>query len=490
MLFLRQAMLGVLLAALSLGALGWAGSAVWRAVNVAMGDAAPDRPRREIAVAVRAVTVTPGPAEPVIEAFGVLRGTRTLDLRAAAGGNVVDLSDPFRDGVAVQAGAVLVRIDPAEAAAALATARTDLADAEAADRDARRNVDLAREDLAVTQEQADLRADALMRQRDLDSRGVGSAAAVETAALAAAQARQAVVGRRQALAQAEAALDKAVTAAARARIALSEAERRLADTTLRAPFDGVLSGVVVTTGARVASGELLAQVVDPTALEVAFRLSTAQFARLVAADGDVTDRPVTVTLDPGSGGARSTASDLRVSPVVAEGQTGRELFARLDRAAGFRPGDIVTVTLAEPPLADVATLPAAAVDADGAVLVIGPDNRLAAARVEILRRQGNTVLVRADDLAGRRIVADRTPALGAGILVEVAGTAEPRPVSSVPDGGGVMLELTETRRVALLQRLDADPTLTAVDRDRMRAALQADQVPATLVRRIEDGRGG
>jgi RND family efflux transporter MFP subunit len=490
MQFLRQAMLGVLLAALSLGALGWAGSAVWRAVSVTMDADAPDRPRREIAVAVRAVTVTPGPAAPVIEAFGVLRGTRTLDLRAATGGTVVGLADPFRDGVAVPAGQVLVRIDPAEAEAALATARTDLDDAEAAQRDARRNAALAREDLAVTREQADLRAAALARQEDLDGRGVGSAAAVETAALAAAQARQAVVGRRQALAQAEAALEQATTAAARARIALSEAERRLDDTVLQAPFDGVLSAVAVTTGARVAAGELLAQVVDPAALEVSFRLSTAQFARLGADTGGFADLPVTVTLDPGTGGVHSSASDLRVSPVVAEGETGRALFARLDRPAGFRPGDIVTVALAEPPLADVAVLPAAAVGADGGVLVIGPDDRLAEGQVNIVRRQANTVLVQAGDLAGARVVADRTPALGAGLLVEVTGTEDPQPVSSAPAADEVMLDLSEPRRAALLQRLAADPTLDPADRARMRAALQGDRVPASLVRRIEDGRGG
>jgi hypothetical protein len=38
--------------------------------------------------------------------------------------------------------------------------------------------------------------------------------------------------------------------------------------------------------------------------------------------------------------------------------------------------------------------------------------------------------------------------------------------------------------------VEADTTLSSADRDRMRAALQADRVPATLVRRIEDGRGG
>lgn len=488
MLFLRQAMLGVLLAALSVGALGWAGSAVWRAVSVAMGDEAPNQPRREIPVAVRVVTVTPGAAQPMIEAFGVVRGTRTLDLRAAVAGQVLGLADPFDNGTSVQAGQVLVRIDPAEAEAALATARTDLADAEAAARDAARNLELARDDLAVTQEQADLRAGALSRQMDLESRGVGSASAVETAALAAAQARQAVVGRRQALAQAEAQLDQSATAVDRARIARTEAERRLADTTLRAPFDGILSDVAVVPGARVAPNDPLAQVVDPSALEVAFRLSTAQFARIGADADGLVDRLVTVALDPGTAGARSTASRLRISPVVAEGQTGREMFARIDTPAGLRPGDIVTVTIAEPPLADVAELPAASVTADGGVLVIGADMRLAEARVDVVRRQGNAVLVRAPDLAGARIVASRTPAVGAGLRVEVIGDDDPRPVSATPDG--VMVTLGDDRRAELILLLDADPTLDVAERDRLRAALQADRVPAALVRRIEDGRGG
>lgn len=488
MRFLRQALLGVLLAALSLGALGWAGSAVWRAVSIALGDDAPDRPRREAVVAVRAVTVIPGLATPVIDAFGVLRGTRTLDLRAAVAGPVQDLADPFRDGVPVRAGQMLVRIDPAEAAAALATARADLADADAAARDAARNLDLARADLAVTQEQADLRAGALARQVDLEDRGVGSAAAVETAALAAAQARQAVVGRQQALAQAAAQLDRSATTAARARIALAEAERRLADTTLRAPFDGVLSDVAVVRGMRVAPNDPLARVVDPSALEVAFRLSTAQFARLERDAAGPGDRPVTVTLDPGTDGAHSTASDLRVSPVVADGQTGREMFARLDRAAGFRPGDIVTVTIAEPMLADVAELPAAAVAPDGGVLVIGADLRLVAARVDVIRRQGNAVLVRAPDLAGARIVAARTPAVGAGLRVSVIGDDTPRPVAASSDA--LTIPLGAARRAALTRLLDADPALDPADRARMRAALQADRVSAALVRRIEAGRGG
>ncbi|PWR01727.1 efflux transporter periplasmic adaptor subunit [Meridianimarinicoccus roseus] len=493
--FLRSALVGVLLAALSFGALGWAGMAVWSALSTAMGDAPPDRARREVVLAVRAVTVTPGRAVPVIDAFGTLRSTRTLDLRAASGGQVVALADPFRDGVRVARGDLLVSVDPAEAKAALATARADLSEAEATLRDAERGVTLARDDLTVTQEQADLRAQALSRQNDLAARGVGSASAVETAALAAAQARQAVVGRRQALAEAEARLDQSRTARDRAEIALGEARRLLEDTSLTAQFDGVLSDVAAVRGGRVAPGDLLARLVDPAALEVAFRLSTAQFARLTARDGaPLADRALTVRLDLGSDGdvLETPGTGLRESPVVGEGESGRALFAGLERPAGFRPGDIVTVRIAEPPLSGVARLPASAVGSDGRVLVIGPEERLREAWVQIVRRQDNTVLVRAPGLEGARIVADLGPALGAGLKVRIIEEAASPASASAPVSAqqDALIDLTPARRAALIAAVQADASLPAQDRDRMLALLEGGAVPLGIVQRIEQSRGG
>jgi multidrug resistance efflux pump len=153
------------------------------------------------------------------------------------------------------------------------------------------------EDVAAARRQAELRARALARQADLLDRGVGSAAAVEDAELAAATAEQAVLSRRQAEAQAEARATDAETALERARIALAEAERQLAETTLTAAFDGVLAEVDVAAGRLVGRNERLARLIDDTALEVSFRISTAQYARLIGEDGSLPQVPVRVVLD-------------------------------------------------------------------------------------------------------------------------------------------------------------------------------------------------
>ncbi len=113
----------------------------------------------------------------------------------------------------------------------------------------------------------------------------------------------------------------------------------------------------------------------------------------------------------------STGQITRESAAVAEGQTGRLLFAQMDAAPGFRPGDFVTVRVQEPELTGVALLPSSAVDAAGTVLVLGYDDRLEVAQIDVLRRQGDDVIVRAAALQGREVVAERTPLLGAGIKI-------------------------------------------------------------------------
>ncbi len=424
MRYLRRALTGVFLFGMTLGALAWAVALVMGAAaeRAAEGDAVRDR--GEIVYTVRAVTVTPGTERPVIESFGEIVARREADLRAGVPGRVLWRAPGMREGGQVAGGDLLARIDPAEAQAALESAQADLAEAQADLDDARVGVDLAREDLAVAREQVALRQQALDRQRGLGDRGVGSASAVEEAALAAAQARAQVVSRRQALAEAEAQVARIEARVTRARIALREAERRRAETEIIAPFDGTLIDVALAEGMRLSEGEVVGRVVDTAALDVAARLSAAQYARLLDAGGILRQADVRVILDAGATELEAAGRIDRDAARVGEGGTGRDVFATLDRASGFKPGDIVTVRIREAPLDGVARLPARAVSAGGEVLVIGPDDRLRAADVAILRRQADSVLVRAGGLAGADIVARLRPELGAGIKVRRIGGGE------------------------------------------------------------------
>ncbi|MEZ5912637.1 MAG: HlyD family efflux transporter periplasmic adaptor subunit [Paracoccaceae bacterium] len=395
------------------------------------------------------------------------------------------LAPGFEDGTRVAAGQLLLRLDPAAATAARDLALNDRDRAVADRRDAEQALDLAREDLAVTEAQEALRRAALERRQSLRASGAVSEAAVEEAELAASAAAQAVVARRQALASAEARLGQAVAAADRAAIALAEAERDLAETSVYAGFSGVLSDVSAIAGGLVGTNERLARLVDPDALDVSFRLSTAQFARLVTETGSLAEIPVTVALDVLGLDILAQGRIARVSAEVGEGQSGRLVHATLDAAPGFRPGDFVAVRVEEPALDDVAILPASAVDGQGTVLALGDDDRLEVVSAPVLRRQGDSVIVEARALAGREVVSERSPLLGAGIKVRPNRAGAPA-ASSEPE----MVTLDPERRARLIAFVEANTRMPAEARERVLAQLREEAVPAQVVARIEERMGG
>ncbi len=482
MRFLRQSLVGVFLASLTLALLFVAVQIVTGAVQEVLTreNEQPKARERVFAVTVRPAvfeTVTPN-----LEAFGEVQSRRRLELRAALGGRVIALADDFEDGGTVTTGEVLVELDPADAQSALDRAKSDVLDAQFEERDAERSLLLAQDELKSAEAQAELRERALQRQRDLESRGVGATASVEEAELTAAAAQQSVLARRIALAQAESRVDQATTLLARARIAQEAAERDLEDMTIRARFGGTLTDVTLVEGRLVSANEKLAELVDPNALEVAFRVSTAQFVRLLDEDGDLISAPVTISLEVTGTDLTATGRVSRDSGSAGEGQTGRLIYARLEDASGFKPGDFVTVTVQEQPLAQVVRLPSSVLDAAGTVLVLGADDRLEALPVQLIRRQGDEVLLRGEGLEGREVVIGRTPLLGSGVRV--------RPLRAEASADPDLVELTDAKRAELITHVEANEDMPEAEKTRMLGQLEEAKVPASLVRRIENRAGG
>lgn len=485
MRFLRRSLVGLFLLSVTIGIFAYSVQTVRNALETRWAQEDRVRPARERVFAVNVLSFTPEEIIPVMTSFGEVRSTRTLEVRATAGGTVVALADAFEDGGQVTGGELLLQVDPSDAQSVLDVAKTDVAEAAAELREAIAALELADDDVASAREQLSLRTQALDRQRSLQTRGVGTEAAVETAALAEAAAKQAVLSRRQALAQAEARVELAETSLARRNISLAEAERRLSETTLYAEFSGTLSDVSVVKGGLVQNNERLAQLVDPDALEVAFRVSTAEYSRLLDDAGKLISADVEVTLDVPGADLVTNGVISRESANVGDGQTGRQLFARFVRSQGFRPGDFVTVQVKEPVLRSVTLLPATAVDAGGTVLVLAAEDRLEVAQVEVLRRQGDDVIVRARDLSGREIVAERSPLLGAGIKVRPI-----RPADTVVPEEPAMVELTDERRAKLVALVQGNDLMPEEAKKRVLAQLSQPQVPAQMIERLEERMGG
>jgi len=120
--------------------------------------------------------------------------------------------------------------------------------------------------------------------------------------------------------------------------------------------------------------------------------------------------------------------------------------------------------------------------------VLGEENRLVSLPVQLIRRQGDAVLIRGEGLAGREVITGRTPLLGAGIRVRPLrpNGGENAAVTPQPD----MLKLSEERRARLVAFVEANSRMPDEVKARVLNQLGKDQVPQRLVERIESRMGG
>ena len=485
MRFLGRGLIGLLLFSLALGLLGLAGNTIKVAVQDRMNQEPRAQKARERTFAVKVVPAEVTSINPTLNAFGEIQSRKTLDLRMAASGQIQELSINFVEGGSVKSGELLVRLDDSDHQTAVDLAENNLIDAKNEVMEAARNLSFSKEELAAAEEQEKLRLRALTRQKDLVERGVGTAAALENAELSASGATQAVLSRKAAVDQAKNRGAQAETRLVRAELALKDAKRKLEDTKLYAEFSGLLSGVSLVKGGIVSANERLGQLIDPEVLEVSFKISTQQYTRLLNDNGELLKAPVYVALTNTDQGLNAEGVIIRDSASVAKGQTGRQVYAKLTKSVGFKPGDFVAVKVQEPTLNWVVKLPSTALDASNNVLLLGEGERLEEAQVKLMRRQGNEVIVRSRDLSGKEIVAQRTPVLGAGIKVKAIRSGEENEVAEVE-----MLELTEERRAKLISAIETNGYIPKTVKERIIGQLTQPKVPADVVARIESRMGG
>ncbi|MEO1612954.1 MAG: HlyD family efflux transporter periplasmic adaptor subunit, partial [Pseudomonadota bacterium] len=432
--------------------------------------------------------------EPVITAYGDIRSWRSLELRASSGGYIVDLAENFRDGEEIAEGDLLFKMDPDDAEGAVQDAQAALDDARADLAEAKQAVAVAAQELKAAETQRDLRDAAWERRKGLRSRGVSTEAEVEEAELAFAAAAQTVASRSQMLLAADVKIERTELRVRRAEIALANAERRLAETAHRAPFDGLLTDVAAVLGGFVSVNERLGVLIDPTALEAAFRVTNAQYARLLDENGRLKAAPVTVTLELDDAPVTTRGVIDRAGAIIETGQTGRLIFARLDLSSAslFRPGDFITVSIDETPLKNVARVPAAAVLETGEILLVGDDDRLIATETRILRRQGDHVIVSgAPD--GARFARERAPQLGAGIKVRAiapdAATGAAPATAGANARAGSMVELDPKRQERLIGFVEGADRMPTDMKVRVLSALRSGRAPAEMIERIEARMG-
>ncbi|WP_158547414.1 efflux RND transporter periplasmic adaptor subunit [Rhodovulum sp. 12E13] len=298
----------MLVAALASLALLAAGAGAWwllaRPDQQARDGAAPPRPplvrTSEVQAADKVAITQTAFVRPVFE----------VDVTPEVSARIAALGEDFRVGGRVERGDVLVRLERDRLEAALAEAEARVEQARAAVTEAR-----------VTRQ----------RQEELEAEDFASEARLQDAILG--------------VARAEADL-------AAARAAETTARRRLDDTTIRAPFDALVTARTTAPGQAVSPGAPLGRLVATGAAQMRMGLTARDVALLGGAEAALgTAVAVLPTGAPGAGPlAEGVVTD--TDPQVAEGSRTTGLIVRVEDAFAMRDprplrvGELVELRLA------------------------------------------------------------------------------------------------------------------------------------------------
>jgi len=404
-----------LLSALLLGAV-----VVAFATLLATGPAVPMRTDTERFIPVTTAPVVFGDYRPEIRLYGETIPGQQLELKPEVGGIVTFVSPSLKNGAFVAEGELLFELDTFRYEAALFEARYRLEEAHGRLDELRaslvgeqQRVTLLKRQLALLQ--ADLERAQALRGND--------AMAVRTAE----DRERAVVEQQLVMAQANTQIElwKALSNQQRAVVerleeAVKVAERDLADTRVVAPFAGILDEVTIEEGRLVAVNEEVAVLINANWLEARFIMTNNQYGRVLASEGTMIGRPVTIRWNLGGTSLTYEGRVERVGAAIEAASGGVEIFARIDNLddrTPLRSGAFVEVLVPDRRYANVVRLPEAAVYGSDTVFIVDTESRLEPRAIEVLGRDGELVFVRGNIEAGEAALTLRLPGLGAGVRV-------------------------------------------------------------------------
>ncbi len=402
------------------------GAAAFQRHMVATKPQVAHTPSTERARAVTAQIATPGTVQPQLGLFGQITAGRSVDLRVLVAGEVTSVAATLVEGGAVKRDEALIQVDRFEYEGALVRARAELAEAEARIVESKARIEAERAAQRRAREQEEIARRETERFDTLQGRGFTSDAALDASRSRLAASRAALEARENQIIVLEAQIVREKAALDRLRWAVRLAERNIANTSLSAPYDGIVSNVAAEVGRLLNVNDRVATLVDPSRFEVRFSLTDAQYGRLVSEGLRLDGRAVEARWRGGGDQIVIKGIVDRLSPVVTSATGGFEVYARLlpsEATQALRPGAFVSVAMNDVAYPDVLRLPQAALHPGDRLFSIGSDDRLVALPATIAGYAGDDLLLRATVLPGTRIMTSRLPDAGPGLLVRVVPAA-------------------------------------------------------------------
>ncbi len=358
--------------------------------------------------------------QPKFVSYGQIVAARNVDLRSLVSGEVVSVNQKLRAGALVGQGDALVEIDRFSYDGAVREARANLTEtiARLAENDAR--IVSEKSKLASAEDQLAIAERDLARAKSLRENGTMTQQQVEARTLIVSQRQQSLNLSNNMLKIEEARLEQQAAAIDRLKWRLAQAERNLENTTLKAPFSGIVRSSAVDVGKLVSANDVVVSLYEPGKLDARFTLTNSQFGRLQNDQNGLVDRDVTVIWSTGGREIRYSATIERLGAEINSSRGGVEVFATLapsDKLNELRPGAFVEIIVPDRVFTNTVKLPEQAVY-NGEHVYVMQEGKLHKRAITIAAYDGEYVLVSDGLRQGEKVLATRIAEVGEGLNVQ------------------------------------------------------------------------
>ena len=365
---------------------------------------------------VEVQAITPGSQVPVLPLYGEVLAPDQQTITATLAGRVAER--PVSEGMSVKQGDLLLALDEADIAPALAQARAQVDDLDA---------QISSEQVRYRNDQAALKSEQAIvanarrqfeRIESLVGRNLASRENLEAATDALARAELTVSTRQRAIQEHPARLQSLEAKLAQARANLAATERDVDRARVVAPFDGVVTGIEVAVGDQVSRNEPLLTVYPTRGLEVRARVPQVFQNELITALGQ--GQTLTAISDNGHEFVLARFAGL-------SDPAGTEAVLELQgEPGGLRPGALLPLTLDRPAREQAVEVPFSALYGADSVYLMTDDGRMQRIKVERIgeARSENgerRLLIAGEQLTpGARLITTHLPNAVTGLKVELA----------------------------------------------------------------------
>ncbi len=365
--------------------------------------------------------------QPIIVSYGQITAARTVDLRSLVSGEVISANANLRTGAVVEPGEILVVIDDFNFRGALKEAEANLAEYQARVVESRARINSEQAKLISIEEQLSFADNDLTRALSLRKQGTLTQQQVEIRRLTVSQRGQAVVLSKNSILIEQARLKQQIAALERLNWRVSQAAQNLKNTSLKAPFRGIVRTSSVEQGKLVNANDVIVSLYEEGKFDVKFTLTDAQFGRIQADKPGLVNRQVEVIRNVGGREFTYFAIIDRIGADITSDRGGVEVFAKLTDpgpAAVMRPGAFVEIKVPDQMFKSTARIPDTAIY-EGKFVYVLDEGKLTRREVEIAAFDGEFALIRSGISANERVLTTRIAEVGAGLNVRESGSAPP-----------------------------------------------------------------